>query len=90
MAFYLDKHAVFYADQSCQFTLAFIDVGVFQHHRGLPVGARWDKRCVSFNLLQDALFFKYFFNSQHFLYLVTNRSFALKLQIDMLAQLHAT
>ena len=89
MAFYLDKHAVFDTNQTGKFTLALIDVGVFNHHGRFPIGAAGDQRRIGVNLLQDTLFFKYFFNAQHLLYLIANGGFALELQVDMFAQLHA-
>ena len=86
MAFHLDKHAVFHANQLGQLALAFVDVGVLDHHGGFPVAAVWHQRSVSLDLLQDALFFEDFFDAQHLLNLVADGGFAFKLHVDVLAQ----
>ena len=85
---YLDEHTVLDADQSREFALALVDVGVFDQHRRLPVGAVGHQRRVGLDLLHDALFLEYFFDPQHFLDLVADRGLALELQVDVLSQRH--
>ena len=66
-----------------------MDVGVLEQQRGLPVAAIGNQGRVGLDLLQDAFFFKDFFDPQHFLDLVADGGLAFKLQTDVLAQLHA-
>ena len=88
VAFHFHKHAVFDADQAGQLALAFVDVGVLDHHRGLPVGAIGHQRGIGPDFLLDALFFKDLFNAQHLLDLVAHRQLALEVQRDVVAQVH--
>ena len=63
LTFHLDKHTVFHANQTPQFPLALVDVGVFQQHGRFPVAAIGQERGVSLDFLQDAFFFKNLFDA---------------------------
>ncbi len=89
LAFDLDEHAVFHADQAGQLALALVDVGVLDHHRGLPVAAVRHQRGIGVDLVLDALLFEDLLDAQHLLDLVADGGLALELQVDVLAQRHA-
>ena len=89
LTFDLDEHAVLHANQPGQLAFALVDIGVLDHHRGLPVAAVRHQRGVGVDLLPNAFFFEDFFNAQHFLDLVAHRGLALELAVHMFAQLHA-
>ena len=89
MAFDFHKGAVFHADQPGQFALALVDVGVLDQHGGFPVAAIGHQGRIGLDFLFDAFFFKDFFNAQHLLDLVADAGLAFKLQVDVLAQVHA-
>ena len=87
MRFYPDPCPVLNAQQLSEPLLAFLRIGVFEHHRRLEIAAVRNKRVVRVELLPDAFFLEYPLHAQHLLHLVADGELVFENEREMLAEL---